>query len=334
MPNEPTFRHRLEYALYRGVERFLTVFPWTTVSEVGKALGLLFWFVDARHRRIVRRNVRMSDLGLDDKGIRRLSRDCFRHYGAVFLSTIRLYAGDPEEDDRWVRTEGVEHYAAAMAEGKGVVEISAHYGNWEAMAFGFGRAGVPVYAIARSLENPHLDRALRESREAYGCRVIPKGGAIREAVRVLKKGHAVGFIMDQDALTSGIWVQFLGQWASTFPTAGNLAVRLEAPILPVFSWPTEDGGYRIRFEPAFHVPVTGDPEKDTWVASQLMSDCLERQVRRDPRWWFWMHNRFKTRPGEGNPLPSPLPDPAWVAAYEACRTSTPDTVYPRSKEPE
>jgi KDO2-lipid IV(A) lauroyltransferase len=82
----------------------------------------------------------------------------------------------------------------------------------------------------------------------------------------------------------------------------------------VFSWPEEDGGFRVRFEPSFKVPITGDLERDTWAATQLISQALERQVRRDPRWYFWMHNRYKTRPGQGHPLPAPLPDPAWVEA--------------------
>ena len=314
MSNAPTFRHRLEYALYRGVERFVSVFPWATLVEAGRALGMLFWLVDARHRRIVRRNFRMIDLGLSDPEIRRLSWHCFAHYGAVFLTTLRLYAGDPEEGDRWMRVEGLENYDAAHAKGKGIIQISAHYGNWEAIGFVQGRAGRWMSVIARGLENPLLDKALRDSREAHGNVIIPKGGAIRETVRALRQGRSVGFLMDQDALTSGIWVKFLGQWASTYATAGNLAVRLGVPVLPVFSWPEEDGGIRVRIEPAFEVPLTGDLEKDTWVATQLMTTCLEAQIRKDPRWYFWMHHRFKTRPGEGHPLPAPLPDPSWTEA--------------------
>jgi KDO2-lipid IV(A) lauroyltransferase len=63
------------------------------------------------------------------------------------------------------------------------------------------------------------------------------------------------------------------------------------------------------------VPQTGDLDRDTWVATQLMTARLEAQIRKDPRWYFWMHNRFKTRPGEGHPLPAPLPDPSWVEAF-------------------
>lgn len=315
--DQPRFRHRLEYALYRAVERVLSTLPWSTVIQMGRALGIFFWAIDKRHRRTVRRNLRTTDLGLDDLAIRHLTKDCFAHYGAVFLSTVRLYAAEHEEGDPWVRVEGLEHYDAAVAMGKGVVQIGAHYGNWEAINFGMGRAGRHTYGIARSLANPLLDQALFASREAVGSSIIPKGGAVAKAVRALRQGGVVAFLMDQDALTNGVWVKFMGAWASTYPTAGNLAARLGAVVLPTHSWPEADGGIRVRFEAPFMVPTTGDLERDTWVATQLMTACLERQVRQDPRWYFWMHDRYKTRPGEGNPLPAPLPPPEWVESLQS-----------------
>ncbi|MBK8791454.1 MAG: hypothetical protein IPO28_15285 [Holophagaceae bacterium] len=122
---------------------------------------------------------------------------------------------------------------------------------------------------------------------------------MRETLRSLKAGRGVGFLLDQDALTMGVWVRFLGQWASTFGTAGSLAARYGLPVLPVFSWPNPDGTTTVRFEAPFEVPVAGDAAKDAWVATQLMTARIEAQIRKDPRWWFWMHRRFKTRPGEG-----------------------------------
>ena len=115
----------------------------------------------------------------------------------------------------------------------------------------------------------------------------------------------------------GVWVKFLGQWASTFATAGNLAVRYGLPVLLVFSWPNEDGTITVRFEAPFEVPTTGDVARDTWVATQLMTARIEAQVRKDPRWWFWMHRRFKTRPGLGYPLPAPLPPQEWVESMQS-----------------
>ncbi|MBI4911833.1 MAG: lysophospholipid acyltransferase family protein [Acidobacteria bacterium] len=317
MSSDARFSHRLQFALYRGVEGILSVLPWSTLVEAGRILGTLFWLVDRRHRRVVRDSLRGTDLGLDEAEIRRLSRQCFAHFGAVFLTSIRLYRADPEEVARRVKVEGQEHYDAARAMGPGIIQVSGHHGNWEALGLGQSLAGRPTAGIARPIRNPLMDQLLNSYRCRFGNSVISKGGAVQKALRMLREGGCVGFIVDQDALTSGIWVKFLGKWASTYPTAGNLAVRLDLPILPSFSWPEEDGSYRVRFDPPFKVPASGDLERDTWVATQLITDCLSREVHRDPRWYFWMHNRFKTRPGEGNPLPAPLPDPAWALSLPA-----------------
>jgi KDO2-lipid IV(A) lauroyltransferase len=314
MSNMPTYRHHLEYGLFRAVETLLSVFPWSTLVEIGRLLGRVFWLVDRRHRRVVRDSLRGTDLVLTEQEVRRLSLDCFAHWGAVFLTTIRLYQAEPEELRRWIKVEGLEHFDAARAMGPGIIQISGHYGSWEAHGLIQSLSGRTASGIARALKNPLLEAQLSKYRVRFGNRVISKGGAVLKAVRDLKQGLSVVFMVDQDALTAGIWVKFLGKWASTYPTAGNLAARLGLPVLPGFSWPEEDGTLRVRFDPPFKVPVTGDLAKDTWVATQLMTDCLSRQVHQDPRWYFWMHHRFKTRPGEGNPLPAPLPDPAWADA--------------------
>ncbi|HJV91021.1 MAG TPA: hypothetical protein VJ623_12005, partial [Holophagaceae bacterium] len=64
---------------------------------------------------------------------------------------------------------------------------------------------------------------------------------------------------------------------------------------------------------------TGDADRDAWVATQLMTQRIDAQIRKDPRWWFWMHRRFKTRPEEGNPFQAPLPRREWI---ESLSTST------------
>jgi Kdo2-lipid IVA lauroyltransferase/acyltransferase len=278
---------------------------------MGQVAGAFFHLVDARHRRVVRENLRMSDLVMDEEQVRDLSRACFRHYGALFFSLLKLRHMDADELDRRVRVEGLDHFDAAKATGRGFIQLTAHYGHWEAVALAQSRHGRSLAVIGRELDNPLLEPMSRSFRERFGNRVILKDGAMRDTLKALKAGEGVGFLLDQDALTSGVWVKFLGQWASTFPTAGALAARYRLPVLPVFSWPEGDR-LVVRFEPAFEVPQTGDSEQDAWAATQLMTRSLETQIRRDPRWWFWMHRRFKTRPGEGQPLPAPLPPPEWV----------------------
>ena len=308
----PSFRHRAEAGLFHLVDSVVQRLPWHTALALGRGLGLLAHALDRRHRAVVRENLRNSGLGFDERAIRAISLDCFRHFGALALSSIHLLHMEPEELERRVRILGLEHYDEAQAEGKGFIVLTGHYGNWEATALALSAKGRKLSVIGRELDNPLLEPHLRRLRGRFGNEVILKDGAFRGAIKALRQGKAVGFLLDQDALTSGVFVKFLGRWASTFPSAGLLAVKYDLPVVQLRSWPNPDGTITVSVEPPFHVPVTGDMDRDVWTATQLMTQKIEAEVRREPRWWFWMHRRFKTRPGEGNPLPAPLPPDEWL----------------------
>ena len=313
----PSFRHRLEAGLFNLVDGVVRVLPWQTALALGRALGLLVYAVDARHRRVVRTNLRHSDLGLTEAEIRTIGKECFAHFGTLLLTGIHLLHMTPEELERRVHVQGLENYDAAKAKGKGFIVLTGHYGNWEATALALSAKGRTISVIGRELDNPLLEPRLKALRGRFGNEVIAKRGAMRDAIKALRQNKGVGFLLDQDARSAGVFVRFLGQWASTFPSAGLLAVKYELPVVQLRSWPNADGTITVSVEPPFEVPVTGDLEKDIWTATQIMTRKIEDDIRRDPRWWFWMHRRFKTRPGEGNPPPVPLPPDEWLTPFVA-----------------
>jgi len=292
----PNLQHWIEFSLFRMVEALLRLFTWRRAGRLGAALGLLVWFLDPRHRRIVRRNLRESDLGIDELEVRRLTRQCFAHFGSMLLTTLRMLTLSPERIKTLVRIEGLEHFDAAAAEGKGTIALTGHFGHWELMALGLSLEGRPLAVIGRELDNPLLEPYLRDLRGRFGNSVIAKDGAVRESLKALKKGKAIGFLLDQDASGNGVFTRFFGKWASTFPTAGMLATRYDLPILPIFNRVHADGTVTVLIRPPFHAPRTGNAEQDTLTATQLMTRCIEDEVRQDPAWWFWMHRRFKTQP--------------------------------------
>jgi Kdo2-lipid IVA lauroyltransferase/acyltransferase len=323
MSKTPTLRHRIEYGLFRIAERVMACLSLEQAQALGRRLGHLAHFLDARHRRVVRENLRHADLGLDEAGIRRLTRDCYEHFGSMLLSTLHLHRMPKEDLLARATIEGLEHWDALQASGTGSVAIGGHYGDWEALGLILSATGRTMAAIGRELDNPLLEPHLRQGRCRWGTRMISKNGAFKESLRALREGWCVGFIMDQDALTNGIFVRFLGQWASTFSSAAALAVRYDFPVLAMACWPEPGGRWRLVIEPPFRAARTGQGERDTWITTQLMTDRIEARIRQDPRYWFWMHHRFKTRPGMGNPLPAPLPPAEWLEFLPGHRAPAP-----------
>ena len=271
--------------------------PWHTALAMGEAAGWAAYWLDGRHRRVVLDNLANSDLALSRQEAVVAAKACFRHFGALFFTLPHLFFMDEEELLRRVRFQGLEHWDGARNAGRGFIGLTGHFGNWEAMALALSATGRPLGVVGRNLENPLLDLRLHRLRSKFGNCAVDKGGAVKETIKLLRKGYGVGFLLDQDARSMGVFTDFMGRKASTFPTAAALALRFALPVVPIFSYPESDGTISVRVEPALEIPLTGDAEKDVVGATQLMSTALERQVRRLPHAWFWMHRRFKTQPG-------------------------------------
>lgn len=303
MSRQITLHHRLEYALFCSMELVLGWLPWRWVQALGRWVGRLMYALDGHHRRIVRDNLRQSNLGLTEVLITATAKTCFEHFGSLLMTSVHLLHMKPGEVNRWIHLEGLEYWDAARSAGKGFIVLTAHYGHWEAMAMGLAVSGRAVAAIGRRLNNPLLETKLLTLRSRLGNRVIYKEGGVRESLRELRAGRGTGFLMDQDALTRGVFVRFMGRWASTYSSAAMLAVRYQVPVVPIYSGPNPDGTVSARALPHLDIPHTGDMERDIWTATQIMTWSLEARVHEDPRWWFWLHRRFKTLPSEGYPLP-------------------------------
>ena len=290
----------------------MRLLPWRTVKAIGKGMGRLIFRIDKHHSRIVLDNLRQSNLKLTEAQITSTALACFSHYGSLLLGVIHLLHMEPKDVQRWIHVDGLEHWDAAQAAGKGFIVLTAHYGHWEAMAMGLAVSGRPVAAIGRRLDNPLLETKLLKLRTRLGNRVIYKEGGVRDSIKELRAGRGTGFLMDQDASSRGVFVRFMGRWASTHASAALLAVKYKVPVLPVYSWPNADGTISARIQPPLELPSTGDVEQDVWTATQLMTWSLEARIHEDPRWWFWLHRRFKTMPRED----LPLPPQAWQDAIQ------------------
>jgi Kdo2-lipid IVA lauroyltransferase/acyltransferase len=193
-----------------------------------------------------------------------------------------------------LEVQGLEHFRAAKAAGRGVMLCTAHIGTWEALGIVMQELGEPVWCIARVLDNPLLERQVIARRAAQSRGSIPKDGGVLKLVRALKAGDPVVVLLDQNAGQHGALLDFLGAPASQHTVAGVMARRCGAAALPAYLLSAGPGGrLRLVFEP----PVQADPGLDDEAAAlqitRRLSDSLERQVRAHPEQWLWLHDRWR-----------------------------------------
>jgi len=293
----PAWR-RLEAGLLLPLAGVLRRLPAGGRVAVGERLGLLAHRLDRRHRELARENVRRG-LGVDAPAAAEIVRGVFRHFGRVAAEVLSLPAYARPGAERLFEVEGLPYLEAAWARGRGVLVFSAHYGNWELVALRQGLAGFPMDFIARPLDNPWLERAFARWRETAGNRVLGKHGALRKALRTLRSGRGLAILVDQNQrVEPRVFVEFLGRPAATSPVLGELAARLGVPVVPVTGRPLPGGRYRVVYEPPL-APPGGDRRDAARALTVMATRKIEAWVRERPELWLWLHDRWKTRPREG-----------------------------------
>lgn len=276
MKQRSPLRNWAEYAAVRALLRFPTAWPLRQVSKL---------------RRVGLRNLELAGLApstLDGM------------YGSI-ERLIRTFGEFPlmnrQNISRWIRYQGFEHFEEAKRRGRGVLFATAHLGNWELSAYAHALMAEPMSIVVRPLDNPLLDEFVKRRRAASGNRVLGKKDFLRGVIESLRSNQAVGILIDQDAGTSGVFVDFFGRKASVDAGFARLAHRTGAAVIPGYAlWSAVEQRFILHFEPI--VEMTGDVAVD----SQQLHSILERMIRQYPDQWLWVHRRWKTRPAGEPPL--------------------------------
>jgi KDO2-lipid IV(A) lauroyltransferase len=261
---------------------------------MGKRLGSFLYSFDVPHRRIVRRNLQFSYPEWSRNQIQGVSKRIFQHFGIIILEVLQMAFSTREDMLTWVQIEGEEIFAEALAKQKGVIVISAHLGNWE-MALQYSACYLrrPLTGVAKKLRNPVLDRLVHKLRTRFGNRIIYKKGALPEMTQTLRQGQILGILMDISRRFDGVEVEFFGRRATATPAAALLAIRCKSPIVPIFCHRNHRGELVIKVERPIEIKRTGNLRSDLQINTQLITDSVERAVRKNPEQWNWILKRWK-----------------------------------------
>jgi KDO2-lipid IV(A) lauroyltransferase len=263
-----------------------------------EGLGRLLYVLDGRHRRIVKRNLAIAFRDRTHKERTEIARSVFQNIGRVMAEFSFIPRLNERNLDRYVSVEGAENFHRAQEKKKGVLFLTAHFGNWEWMAAAFPLVfHSPCYVIVRPLDVQFFDGVVERLRTLTGNQTIPKQKSMGRILRLLKEGQVIGVLLDQNvAWQEGVFVNFFGELACTNVGMALLALRTGAPVLPAFNIRQKDGRYRVVLEPEIQLIRTGDKDLDVEKNTELFTRVIERYIREYPDHWFWLHQRWKTRP--------------------------------------
>lgn len=291
---------RLLYVAARAVVWLAQALPLRVVARVGRRLGGLAYWLDARHRRVALANLTRC-FGSDKSAheIRALARENFRRIGENFLCALKTAGMGEGPLRRCLEMVGVEHLGSARAvpDASSRVVAIGHFGNFELYA----HVGLfaPEYQPAttyRALRQPSLNRLMQSLRLQTGCLYFERrqqGAELKAALR--RRRLVLGFLADQSAGVSGVRLPFFGHECSCSTAPAVFALRYQLPLHVAVCYRVGLARWRIELSEEIPTGANGQRRRVAEITRDI-NHAFEEAIRRDPANWFWVHNRWKPVP--------------------------------------
>ncbi|GAA4803063.1 LpxL/LpxP family Kdo(2)-lipid IV(A) lauroyl/palmitoleoyl acyltransferase [Lysobacter hankyongensis] len=277
-----------------GALTLLARLPWPLQRALGGAIGnILRWTLRDR-RRVAARNLELCFPELDADARDALLRRHFAALGIALFEFGRAWWGSVAPQRLGLVVEGVEHIERARAAGRGVIVVSGHFTTLE-MCARLACDHVPLAGMYRPYPQPAMEWAVLRGRSRYAAGMFAKDD-VRGVARHLKRGGLLWYAPDQDpSKGDSAFVPFFGQPAKSLKSTHQLARLSGAAVVMFQHFRRDDGGYTLRFWPAFDAFPSDDADADT---ARVIA-AIETMAREAPEQYLWIHRRFKRRPDGG-----------------------------------
>lgn len=293
-------RYNLIYAFLRMMIFVSNLLPRVLWLKICGGLGRLSSVFTAKSRRRVKEHLTMVYASEKSPSeIDKLSVKVFEMLGKNAGDVIRGFRIlELSEFEKFRVIHGAEHIEAAHKKGKGMILLTGHLGAFEFTATELSFRGYKPLIIGTRMKDEKLNELLARQRSKLGATAVERGKDTVKLVKTLKSGGTVLILIDQDTKVKSRFVNFLGRPCATPIGATLMALKTGAAVLPMFTHLRDDYKLEINCYPEIEMTVTGDEETDLVANTQILNDVIEREIRKYPEQWVWMHERWKTKPGE------------------------------------
>lgn len=293
MSSSASDRHnKLELALVGLLGAAIRLIPLSVLRLLGGVAAAAAWVANTRSRAVTEANIRLAFPELNTETQRRLAKESLRETGFLALESTGVWSRRPEQVLDWiVRVDGTELLTSAHAQGRGVICLVPHFGNWEVLCV-YLASRAPFATIYERPRIGWVDRWIANGRRRSGARVAPASvSGLRDLRRALTRGDVVGLLPDQvPVLGLGSAAPFFGHPALTPTLAWRLAATSNAPVLVASARrTTAPAGFLIRFTQFDETWAAMDER----AALSTMNRAIEEVVRQAPAQYQWEYKRFK-----------------------------------------
>jgi lauroyl/myristoyl acyltransferase len=280
--------HWVVYWIFRLIIFIGRPFPTRVAYFVAPMIADICYVFYRGGRRALHQNLSRV-LGTSDRRVLgRMARRSLRNFSKYVVDFIHFYSMSAEDIRRRIVFDDFEPLNAAVAEGKGIIFVTLHFGNWDMGAAGLAAYGYPVDAIAETFELPKMNELVQGYRRQLGMNIIPMERIGPGVLRALRRGDILALLIDVPAPGASVPVDFFGAPVEVPAGPARLALRTGARVIPAVLAREPDRDEMIRPILDFNVRLepSGDEEQDVRELTQQIMSSLERFIRQYPDQWF------------------------------------------------
>jgi KDO2-lipid IV(A) lauroyltransferase len=303
MSNGKKIRRKIRYSiLYHFVKSLIA---WSNaISRIAwlkfcGRLGRIAYHFAGNTRTLVMRHLSDAFPELTVEQVRTRAKGVFEMLGKNAGEMLRAtQVKDLAGLEAFLETRGLENYEKAIAKGKGVIFLTCHLGAFDLQVSNMALRGLNPNIIGTPLKDERLNELLWDYRNKYGAIAIARGKETFRLIKVLKSNGSVALLIDQDTKVKSTFVNFFGRPAATPVGATVLAMKTGAAVVPTYIYLGDDWKQHMLILPEIPMRLSGDEDSDVVYNTQVLTNFIEETIRQHPEQWVWMHERWKTRPGE------------------------------------
>ena len=216
------------------------------------------------------------------------------------LTETLVLQHDNSQAFEWVKTvKNAEIVNNLMAENKGALLLTSHFGNWELAgnwtAQNAIKHGHELHVIFQDMHDSDINNYVLETRKRGGMRMMDKNFSVMKIAHMLKNGAHIALLNDVSG-ESRLKVPFMGVEATNMPGAALMAMLSNVPVVPICIYRNKPFEHEIEFFEPLKLPSENeikDREERLRLITLEMNKAVEKFIRKRPELWFWLHNRWK-----------------------------------------
>lgn len=284
------------YWLARGLGVLIIALPLRTNYFIGQTIGILGYYLLKKKRRLALKNLKIT-MGREYpvEALERIVRKAFVSFALSIIETLYIPRIDSRYINKHIRIENLGYLDGAIKKGRGVIFLAYHLGNWELANITCALQGYTYKVIVNQQRYPLLNELLNHYRQSKGCKIIPRGLAIREIIKALKAGEVVAMVGDQGG-KDGTPAPFFGIPTSTPTGFVRFASNSQAIVIPAIIVRERRFSHRIILERPLKIEEDKSVEENIENCLDRSNSLLEGYIRKFPQEYFWFYKIWKYSP--------------------------------------